>query len=346
MKSVEQIQLDGSLGEGGGQILRTALALSMVTRRPFRIENIRAGRPKPGLMRQHLTAVQAAQQVSGAKVTGARVGTTSLEFAPSEIRAGDYEFAIGTAGSTTLVLQTVLPALMLAPTRSTLVLRGGTHNIFAPSVHFLQFAFLPLLRRMGPRVELTLERHGFYPAGGGRIVVTIEPCTSLKPLELMERGEIKRRRAVASVAGLPGEIARRELEVVREKLGWDESWLQVEQLKDAVGPGNILSIEVESEALTEVFTGFGQRGVSAEAVGDRTVRQVREYLKANVPVWNHLADQLLVPMAVSGRGSFCTGPLSRHSTTNINVIQSFVSTSIETTVDEAGRTMVQVSVTR
>ncbi len=336
MTETELIQLDGSQGEGGGQILRSALALSMVTGRPFRIDNIRAGRSKPGLLRQHLTAVKAAQEVSAASVRGAHLGATSLEFVPSQVQGGEYAFAIGTAGSTTLVLQTVLPALMTASSRSTLVLEGGTHNMFAPSVHFLQFAFLPLLRQMGPTVDATLERHGFYPAGGGRIVVAIRPCSQLAPVSLLTRGEIRRRRAVALIAGLPGVIARRELDVVRDKLGWDESCLHIEQLKDSVGPGNTLSIELESDAVTEVFTGFGQKGVSAEEVGDRAVQEVRAYLKADVPVWEHLADQLLLPMAIAGRGSFVTGALSRHAETNIEVIRRFLPVDIRVDASERG----------
>src|SRR5580704_3876555 len=200
------IQIDGSIGEGGGQILRTALGLSMVTGQPFRIEKIRAGRDKPGLLRQHLTAVNAAAAICGASVEGAAISSRELSFSPGKVKPGEYTFSIGSAGSTTLVLQTVLPALLTANGPSSLTLEGGTHNPHAPPIDFLEKAFLPLINRMGPAVNVTLERAGFYPAGGGRVAVKIRPAAKLSPLEIPERGEIKRRAAKAVVAALPGEI--------------------------------------------------------------------------------------------------------------------------------------------
>src|SRR5262245_2007058 len=160
------ITIDGSAGEGGGQILRTALALSLVTARPFRIERIRAGRPKPGLLRQHLTAVQAAAKVGAARISGAEVGSLELTFEPTGLRGGAYDFAVGTAGSATLVLQTLLPALLRAREPSQLTIEGGTHNPYAPPFDFLARTFLPVLRRMGAAIEARLEAPGFYPAGG------------------------------------------------------------------------------------------------------------------------------------------------------------------------------------
>src|SRR5688572_16449750 len=187
------ITIDGSMGEGGGQVLRTSLALSLVTGKPFRIEKIRAGREKPGLLRQHLTAVNAAAAVGGAHVEGAALGSRELDFRPGPAKPGEYRFAVGTAGSATLVLQAVLPALLTARGASTLVLEGGTHNPFAPPFDFLDKAFLPLLRRMGARVEVALERPGFYPAGGGRFQVRVEPVERLERLDLPSRGDAKRR---------------------------------------------------------------------------------------------------------------------------------------------------------
>jgi RNA 3'-terminal phosphate cyclase (ATP) len=335
------ITLDGAHGEGGGQILRTALALSMVTGRPFAIRGIRANRAKPGLMRQHLTAVRAAQEVCAAEVRGDTLGATELEFRPGPVRPGTYTFAIGTAGSTTLVLQTVLPALLRCDGPSSLVIEGGTHNIHAPSVHFLQRAFLPLLERMGAGVRVELERHGFYPAGGGRIRVEITPHAALAPLALTERGEITARRAVATVAGLSGEIAKRELGVIRTMLGWDENLCTIEQLGDHAGPGNIVTVEIESEHVTEVFTGFGERGVSAERVATRVAEDVRAYLAAGVPVWSHLADQLLLPLALAGVGEFRTGSATLHTTTNAETIRRFLDVPI-TLREDGGSTHVQV----
>jgi RNA 3'-terminal phosphate cyclase (ATP) len=322
------ILIDGSIGEGGGQILRTALGLSMVTGRAFRIEKIRAGREKAGLLRQHLTAVNAAAAVCSASVDGAAISSRELSFSPGKVAAGEYTFSIGSAGSTTLVLQTVLPALLTAPGESSLTLEGGTHNPHAPPIDFLEKAFLPLINRMGPNVTVTLERAGFYPAGGGRIRVSVRPAEKLLPLEVPERGQIKRRTAKAVVAALPGDIARRELARVEKMLGWTGEQLQVRQLPSEWGPGNLLTLEIQSEHVTEVFTGFGMKGVTAEAAADEAVQDARRYLAAGVPVGGCLADQLLLPLALAGGGSYMTQSPSRHTRTNIDVITRFLNVRI------------------
>ncbi|HLG14189.1 MAG TPA: RNA 3'-terminal phosphate cyclase [Blastocatellia bacterium] len=324
------ITIDGSFGEGGGQILRSALALSLVTGKPFRIEKIRAGRKNPGLLRQHLTAVNAATQVSRAEVTGAAIGSRELTFAPGSVESGEYALAVGTAGSTTLVLQTVLPALLVASGKSTLTLEGGTHNPFAPPFDFLEKAFLPLVNRMGPRVRAELERPGFYPAGGGKINVTVQPAPALNRLDLLSRGEVKAKRARAVVASLPLSIAERELKVITQKMSWPREWTRAVSVEGSRGPGNVVTIELECEQVTEVFTGFGERGVRAEAVAEKAVQQARRYLASEAAVGEYLADQLLIPMAMAGGGSFTTGPLSRHTMTNIEVISKFLDVAIET----------------
>lgn len=322
------ITIDGSLGEGGGQILRTALALSLVTGQPFRITNIRARRSKPGLMRQHLTAVNAAAEIGHAKVDGNTIGSTAFTFMPVKISAGKYHFAVGTAGSCTLVLQTILPALIMADGPSGVILEGGTHNPFAPPFDFLERSFLAVLKTMGPRVDAELQRPGFYPAGGGRFSVSIQPAP-LKPITIRERGEILRKEAMATVANLPLDIARRELRVVGKKLAWREDCLKAVEAKETHGPGNILTITVESENITEVFTGFGERGVSAEKVAGKAVDQVKEYLAADVPVGKYLADQILVLMALAGGGSFQTLSPSRHTRTNIEIVEKFLDVQID-----------------
>ncbi len=323
------LTIDGSFGEGGGQILRTAVALSLVTARPFRIEHIRAGRKNPGLLRQHLTAVNAATEISGAEVDGAAIGSRELTFAPGSVVAGNYAFAVGTAGSTTLVLQTVLPALLVAGGKSKLILEGGTHNPFAPPFDFLQKAFLPLVNQMGPRVTAELERPGFYPAGGGRISVTVEPTAGLNRLDLLSRGEVKARRVKAVVANLPLSIAEREIKVIARKMSWPTESMKSESIERSPGPGNVVTIEIECERVTEVFTGFGERGLRSEAVAEKAVQQVRRYVGAEVAVGEYLADQLLILMAMAGGGSFTTLPLSRHATTNIAVIGKFLEIVIE-----------------
>ncbi|MET0552514.1 MAG: RNA 3'-terminal phosphate cyclase [Vicinamibacteria bacterium] len=322
------LELDGSVGEGGGQILRTALSLSALTGRPFTIDRIRANRKKPGLLRQHLTAVRAAAAVCGASVRGDEPGSQSLSFEPGPVTAGEYRFAIGTAGSTTLVMQTVLPPLLTAAGPSRVTIEGGTHNPLAPPVDFFERSFLPFVRRMGPRVSIRLERCGFYPAGGGRIVVDVEPVDVLAPFELTERAPVVAKRARALVAGLPRRIAERELAVAQEALGLASADLEVVEIAGGQGPGNVLSIELEMEHHREVFTGFGEQGVRAEAVAAGAVAATRAYLAGGDPVGEHLADQLVIPLAMSGAGRFRTGPASRHLTTNVEVVARFLEVPI------------------
>lgn len=338
------VTIDGSYGEGGGQILRTSLALSLVTGKPLRIEKIRAGRKNPGLLRQHLTSVQAAAEVGQAETTGASLGSTQLTFTPGKIKAGEYHFAIGTAGSTLLVLQTVLPALMIADAPSTLTLEGGTHNPFAPPFDFLEQTFLPLLKRMGVRVDADLIKYGFYPAGGGKLEITIHPVAAanqLSRLELPERGEIRERRARVVLCHLPRNIAERELNIVQKKLSWPKKWHKVETPTNSIAPGNFVSLEIECDHVTEVFTGFGERTVAAEAVADQAALAARRYLASDAAVAEYLADQLLLPMALAGGGSFTTLPPSRHTTTNIEIIKKFL--DLEITCEQMANRVWQIA---
>lgn len=330
MKTQDHISIDGAQGEGGGQVLRSSLALSLVTGRAFEIVNIRAGRKKPGLLRQHLTAVTAAARVGGAEVEGAEPRSTSLRFRPGAVGPIDAEFAVGTAGSTTLVLQTVLPALLTASGPSKIRLEGGTHNPFAPPFDFLEKTFLPLIARMGPKVTATLERPGFFPAGGGRFTVAIEPSEALKRIDLLERGGIHRRCAVARVAGgVPRRVAEREVRDIARRLSMKPADCHIEEVTDSLGPGNIVTIELESDAVTEVFTGFGERGVPAETVARSAMRRARKYIASDAPVGEYLADQLLLPMAIAGGGSFRTLPPTRHTLTNADVIRTFLDVDID-----------------
>src|SRR5262245_8040571 len=269
------IEIDGSQGEGGGQILRSSLSLAICTQQPFRITNIRAKREKPGLLRQHLTAVKAAAEISGAEVEGAQMGSRQLTFRPGRLVPGNYKFAIGTAGSCTLVLQTVLVPLLTANAPSTVQISGGTHNKASPPFDFLERAFLPLLARMGAKVAFTLTAHGFYPRGGGAIRASIEPPARLTPLALHERGERLRAHAEAYVAALPIHVAQRELEVIGQRLNWTADQLLLRGLPNDVGSGNAVTITVAHEHVTEVFTGFGERGVRAEAVAEEVVAEAR-----------------------------------------------------------------------
>lgn len=320
--------IDGAFGEGGGQILRTSLALSLVTSQPFQIGHIRANRRKPGLRQQHLTAVNAAAQVGSAHVQGNSLGSMELTFAPQQVVPGHYHFAVGTAGSSTLVLQTILPAILTAPTRSELILEGGTHNPLAPSFDFLEKTFLPILHRMGGNTTVSLERPGFYPAGGGKFSALIEPTAQLGRLSLFERGIIKKCSATALLSKLPRHIGERELNMLECELGWPARNLTIKEVQNPYGPGNALIAEVECEHITTVFTGFGERGVRAETVARRLAGEIREYLDAGVPVDRHLADQLILPMAIAGGGAFRTLAPTQHTLTNIQVVKQFLDVDV------------------
>lgn len=335
------IHIDGSRGEGGGQVLRSAVTLSMATGRPLRIERIRAGRRRPGLRRQHLTAVAAAAEVCAARVAGLDIGSTRLDFAPGRVRPGDYRFAVGSAGSATLVLQTVLLPLCTAAGPSSLRLEGGTHNPWAPPVDFLQRVFLPLLARMGPRVAIELERPGFYPAGGGRFSVRIEPVAALRGMDLLQRGRLLERRVRALCARLPRHIGEREVRRLAQRLDLPEGATAVEQVADSAGPGNIVMLELRYERVSELFCGFGRKGVPAERVADEALEQAAAYLAGEVPVGPYLADQLMLPMALAGRGRYRSLPLTGHAHTQLDVIGRFLDLDVRLTEPEDGQALVE-----
>jgi RNA 3'-terminal phosphate cyclase (ATP) len=335
------IRIDGSMGEGGGQILRSSLSLSLVTGKPFCIENIRSKRERSGLLRQHLTGVLAAAEIGHAQVEGASLGSKELTFTPGEIRAGVHRFSVGTAGSGTLVFQTILPALMTASTPSEITIEGGTHNQQAPPFDFLQKTFLPILNRMGPNVDVRLERYGFYPAGGGRFIAAIQPCARLSPIELVERGEIFGRAVSSIVANLPRKIAEREVATALRLLNWDESLAEIIATQNSAGPGNIVQISLACEAVTELFSGFGRLATSAEAVASEAARAARKYLACRAVTSEHLTDQLLLPFALAGGGVFSAERLNPHARTNMQVISNFLPVEFATT-EEEGRVLVEV----
>ncbi len=321
------LTIDGSQGEGGGQILRTALSLSMITGTPFAIEKVRAKRKKPGLLRQHLTCVAASAKISNAKVSGAELGSTAFVFEPGAIRGGAYDFAIGSAGSTALVFQTVLPALLRADAPSHVKLSGGTHNPASPTFDYLAHVFLPVLARMGAGVEIKLHKPGFYPAGGGAWHAQISPAPKLLPLVLEEAGALTSRAITASVSNLPIDIAEREAGTVAQRLSWPPGTIACRTVK-ADGQGNVLAVQLDYANVTEIVTSFGARDISAETVAEHAVDEVRAYLVADVPVGAHLADQLLLPCALAGGGTYITMAPTQHTRTNIAVIEKFLPVKI------------------
>lgn len=326
--TLSPITLDGSTGEGGGQILRTGLALSMVTGRPLHITRIRAGRPKSGLMRQHLACVQAAVAVCGGQAEGAELGSQTLQFTPGAVRAGDYCFQIATAGSCLLVLQTVLPALMLADGKSRVQLSGGTHNPMAPPFDFLERAFAPLVRRLGVGLELQLQRRGFYPAGGGELVARIAPAVQpLAPVDVLERGPLQSGWADALAPGLARNIPHRELETLGQHLGWtfEAGQLRLPSTLQNEGPGNALIATLEHVHVTEVFCQLGERGLSSEQVARRLVGDVRAYQRSSGALGPHLADQWMLPLALavwrSGEAArYTCSKVTPHTVTNAQII--------------------------
>ena len=317
------IIIDGSEGEGGGQVLRNALALSLVTGQPFRIANIRGKREKPGLMRQHLTAVEAALAIGGAVCEGASVGSTEITFTPGRVTPGEYRFAVGTAGSTSLVLQTVLMPLLLADAPSRLVLEGGTHNMTAPPFDFIERVFLPVVNRMGPRVSARLMRHGFFPRGGGRIEVEIAPAR-LSPIHCLDRGALQSVSATAFFAALPAEIAEREIATARSILpDWPEEVFCTRELPEEQGPGNILLLEAVFEHGCEIVAGFGKLGVSAQSLAKTAAQRMAGFMASDAYAGPYLADQLLLPFAIAGGGSFTTVKPSQHARTAAEIIERF-----------------------
>lgn len=322
------IIIDGSEGEGGGQVVRNSCALAIATGTPFRVTNVRAKRSKPGLMRQHVTAIEAAAVISQAEVRGLAVGSSQIEFHPGKVVPGDYHFAVGTAGSTGLVLQTVLMPLVMADAPSRLVLEGGTHNMLAPPFDFIERSFLPIINRMGPKVSARLLRHGFYPRGGGRIEVEIEPAP-LRAIECTERGAPTCERGRVLFASLPEEVAQRLMARAQRDLPeWSPLAIDIHQLSADEGPGIILMVEAGYDSVTEIVSAFGQLGVSAERLGKAAASRIRGYQATAAFAGPYLADQLVLPFSLAGGGRFTTVKPSQHLRTAIVIASQFTGRSI------------------
>ena len=333
------VTIDGSMGEGGGQVLRTSLSLSAITGTEIELVKIRAGREKPGLKRQHLTCVKAVAEICGAKVSEAAVGSMELEFKPGPIKGGDYRFDIGTAGSVTLVAQTVIPVLLKADKPSTVTITGGTHVPFAPIWEFFAETYLPELRRMGVKIESELVQPGFYPAAGGVVKLRVWPFDVTKKIgrfDLRGLGEYRGGKVVGVVSALPEAIADAEVGIVGKQLA-DLNVTREIRTVEAFGPGNYCYVQLDYERCSVVFSSVGTYDKSRKSVANEVVRSVRDFLKAGKACEKHLADQLLLPLNLlvggcvfydPGRNSRINWSIdvqkeTKHYLTNLDVIGAF-----------------------
>ncbi len=317
------LHLDGSYGEGGGQILRTALSLSALLGAPVRIESIRAGRPKPGLRPQHLTAVRALARITGAEVEGAELHSRELTFKPRTPKPGNYLFDVaekaGSAGSVTLIAQALLPPLLKSAGPSTLVLRGGTHVPWSPTAHYLLQVFLPALAQMGAQVSLTLERWGWYPRGGGELRLSVNPCPSFKGVEWRTAPDPAGFRAISAASRLPEHVARRQAARLQERLGPE---LPVE-LSAAGGqdPGSLVFLWGPRAG----FSALGARGKPAEKVADEAIDAYLKFHQRGAAIDPHLADQIVLYLAQArGPSVLVTSEITAHLLTNLWVIEQFL----------------------
>jgi RNA 3'-terminal phosphate cyclase (ATP) len=324
------IELDGAYGEGGGQILRTSLALSLLTGKPFHLRNVRAGRPKPGLQPQHLTSVRAAAAIGQARLRGASVGSTDLVFEPAEVASGAYRFDIGTAGATGLVLHTIyLPLALRGAGPSEVTLTGGTHVSTSPCFHFLDVTWRAYLERFGLHLSLRLARPGFYPRGGGQITAHIQPAPHLHGVTLRQRGEVSLH-GFSAIAGLPDHVAHRQARRATNRLRDAGFQVKIHEETWDGGPGSVLAIIVDTKPVPALFFGLGARGKPAETVADEAVADALAYLHAApAAVDAHSADQIVLPLALAeGPSEYTVAAVTRHLRTNVHVIRQFLDRDI------------------
>jgi RNA 3'-terminal phosphate cyclase (ATP) len=334
-KGGAMVRLDGAQGEGGGQILRTALTLSLLTGRPFRVDRIRANRDRPGLRPQHLAAVQAAAELGNADVSGASVGSRSLTFRPGAVGRRDLAIDIGTAGSTAMVLHTLhLPLALAEGAGVRLTLEGGTFNLAAPSFPFLAATWAAHMRDLGLPVAVAMPSAGFFPAGGGRLEAWVEPGEP-RAIVRDSRGPVEVR-AEAGVCGLPHSIAERMLARAEERLGSLGIDLAVDLAEwPGRGPGAAIALTATDGTTPATFVGLGRKGKPAEAVADEAVEELLAYLSVpDAAIDPHSADQLLLPLALAeGRSVYTTPEATEHLRTNARTIAAFLDRPI--VIDEA-----------
>ena len=328
-KQHKLIEIDGSQGEGGGQVLRTSLTLSLCLGVPVRVFNIRAGRTKPGLLRQHLTCLRAAESISHGNSEGAELRSNEIIFYPGKVASGNYRFNIGSAGGTTLVFQTIYIPLLLAGGESKIYFEGGTHNGMSPSFDYITQCFLPVMKKIGAKSTARLDHYGFYPAGGGAWQVKIEGLKhAFKRINLTERGETVELKATATSSKLSSHVTERELGKFKQLLKLHSGQLE-QRLVRSVGPGNIVSLLHQYENGCEVVEVVGEKNVSAEKVAQSAIEVFERFNRSKAVVGEHLADQLILPMVLGEGGKFTTIEPSMHLLTNIEVVKQFLPVDIQ-----------------
>jgi len=326
------IKIDGSYGEGGGQVLRTSLALSAILQKPIEIFNIRAKRPKPGLRPQHLACVKAVQKITHADVDGAEISAKKLRFSPKGIFPGKYNFDIGTAGSTSLVLQSILLPLSMADEASEIKIKGGTHVPWSPPFHYLKYVFAPMLNSIGIKIELKLYQWGWYPEGGGEIVIRVFPAKELKAQSWNEPPNFSCLKAISASSHLPEHVRKRQIERLIFRL--KEIGLEIKSKEEieasGKGKGSFLFLWID-EKIKAGFSALGAKGKPAEEVAEEVFKYFFTYYRANVCLEEHLADQIIPYLCLaSGQSCFKT-IISSHLITNIWVINQFLKRKIEYT---------------
>lgn len=336
------IEIDGGFGEGGGQILRTGLTLAALTGKSALFKRIRARRLKPGLMRQHAACARAIAEITGGSLEGCELKSQEMSFQPGKIRAGDYRFVVGSAGSAVLIAQAVLPCLLCADGASTVVIEGGTHVSKAPIYDFFERVYLPCLRRMGADVVSGLNRVGFNPAGGGSIFLKVNPIERWKRLEIMEAGALRKARLVALSNGVDPRVGEDELRICRAAMASECDFSLENRFASSPGPGNVLFAELEFEGIAELFSCCGSWDVSRKEVAGCVAKRTNRHLELGIPVGIFLADQLLTPMAVGAGGKFLTAPPSRHAKTNAAVVEAFLDVEIRFENRRNGQYLIEV----
>ncbi len=321
-REMKMMEIDGSYGEGGGQLVRTAVALSAITGRPVKITNIRKNRPNPGLKPQHLKALETAAMVCSARVSGLSPGSTEFSFSPVEIKGGKYRIDIGTAGSIPLLLQCLMPALPFAEEKIELTVRGGTDVAWSPTIDYLRHVTLQALEKMGYAGRVKLQERGYYPKGGGTVLATFEPCKlrgfHFKSPESKVNLEV---RGSSHASNLPSHVAARQAEAAKTLL-----------LEEGYSPDigtecfELFSTGSGITLWTGLFGGsaLGKKGFPAEKVGRKAAGEILSELRSGAAVDVHLADQLIPYMALAGNSSYTARELSMHTKTNIWVTEQFL----------------------